>query len=459
MRQVLARLGVVLLVAAAPVGVYLAPSDGPTYPEHWDARVTELVAFVEKERGLRFEHPIEVRFLADEAFVEEVTAPDPTPEEREEVERFVEVLRALGLVTGHPDLFAAQNRLVGGDVVGLYRPEEQVLVVRGTEITPYVRATAVHELTHALQDQHFGLTDMQEDAPGGDDTAVTALIEGDASRIEGAYVNALQAEDRNAYATEEQLRAEDAEDSREDVPQVLQDRMALPYVFGPTLVDTLLAQGGNAAVDAAFRRPPYAEAQVLDPATYPTGWKPVALPEPELPAKAEEIDGTTPFGQVSLVEVLGTRVGYDRAWAGVQGWRGDVMRPYRLDGRTCVAATVALADDAGAKRFRDAVVAWGASSVEESDDSRVRFTACDPGAAARPTPVQPAAFRVLVDRARVIHTLMQGSDTAFAKARCMTDTLITDLGAKRFAAFETEQPTAVEQRRIQLVLGRAFQTC
>ncbi|HUR13826.1 MAG TPA: hypothetical protein VM097_04955 [Mycobacteriales bacterium] len=459
MPPLLARLGVVLLVAAAPVGVYFAPSHGPSYPEKWDSRVTELAAFVERERALRFEHPIEVAFLAEEEFVKEVTEPDPTAEERKEVEDFVEVLRALGLVTGHPDLFAAHNALVGSDVVGLYVPEEEKLYVRGTELTPYVRATAVHELTHALQDQHFDLQQLKDDAPGDDDTAVTALIEGDAVRIEDAYLQGLSPADRQAYSAEESELQEAAQDTHDDIPQVLQDRFALPYVFGPTLLDTLIAEGGNKAVDAAFRKPPYAEAQVVDPQRYPTGFTPVKIADPELPKKAEELDGSTPFGQVSLVEVLGTRLGYAQAWAAVQGWAGDALRPYRLDDRTCVSATVALADDAGATRFHDAVKAWGATSVSAPADRRVHFVACDPGEAARPTAHEPSAFAVLSGRAQVVHALMRQSQLGFATARCMTDTLITALGPDRFGQLDEEQPTAQESQQIQQVLARAYDGC
>jgi len=35
----------------------------PWQPNEWDPRVTELVAFIENERGLSFDHPIEIVFL------------------------------------------------------------------------------------------------------------------------------------------------------------------------------------------------------------------------------------------------------------------------------------------------------------------------------------------------------------------------------------------------------------
>ena len=39
-----------------------AADDGT--PDEWDRRVVEYVQFVERERGLEFEHPVRVRFLA-----------------------------------------------------------------------------------------------------------------------------------------------------------------------------------------------------------------------------------------------------------------------------------------------------------------------------------------------------------------------------------------------------------
>ena len=77
MRAWLGRAAVVALVAAAPVGVYFAPGGGPSYPEHWDTRVLDLVHFVEDERDLCFKHPVEVEFLDDKAFKEKVIADNP----------------------------------------------------------------------------------------------------------------------------------------------------------------------------------------------------------------------------------------------------------------------------------------------------------------------------------------------------------------------------------------------
>ena len=56
--------------------------------------------------------------------------------------------------------------------------------MRGTDLSDDVdvRITLVHELTHALQDQHFDLTKLDEQVEtSGQDFALTALVEGDAT--------------------------------------------------------------------------------------------------------------------------------------------------------------------------------------------------------------------------------------------------------------------------------------
>lgn len=459
MRKLLGRLGVVLLVAAAPVGVYLSPSDGPSYPDTWDPRLVDLVSFVETERGLTFEHPVEVEFLDDAAFKDKVRSPEPTAEEREELDRAVEELRALRLVSGHPDLFKAGNDLVTDRVVGLYVPEDEALYVRGTSLTPYVRSTVVHELTHAAQDQHFDLEELQGDAE--DESIVRTLIEGDAVRVEEAYQRRLSQADQESYAATAAGFAREA-DSGDDIPQVLQDVFSYPYVFGPTLLDTLEAKGGNGAVDAAFRHPPVTDAQVVDPSTYPLSFSPRDLPAPTLPEGAKADGDSHPFGQVGVLEVLGSKLGYTESWAAVQGWAGDEARSYRVKGLACVALDIAAADDTAATRLEAAFARWHqglASTSISRTGTVVAVRACDPGGSTALTPPSPRAFDVLAQRTQVIHAIMRASGRGFIGARCVTDRVITAFGPAGFFALNSRQPSPAVQQRLQVVLQRAYQVC
>ena len=76
--------------------------------------------------------------------------------------------------------------------------------MRGTDLTDVdVRITLVHELTHALQDQRFDLTRLDDAIEtSGEDFALTALVEGDATSIEDDYLYSLPQAEQDAYFAE-----------------------------------------------------------------------------------------------------------------------------------------------------------------------------------------------------------------------------------------------------------------
>jgi hypothetical protein len=458
-RAWLERVAVVLLVVAAPVGVYFTPEDGPSYPKHWDARVLDLVHFVEQERGLRFKHPVDVEFLDDKAFKAKVSPEEElTEEDKKELEDSVAELRALGLVQGHPDLLKAFDQL-SDQVVGVYVPEDEALYVRGTSLTPYVRSTLVHELTHAAQDQWFDITKLEDDAD--DDSIVRVLIEGDAVRIQESYQRGLSEADQRSYAETENGFRDDAEDD-EDIPPVLQDMFSYPYVFGPAMLDVLESDGGNASVDKAFRDPPVTDAQVVDLREYPLGFHPKKLPSPTLPDGAETTDDADVFGQVGLLEVLGSRLGYEEAWAAVEDWAGDTARSYKLNGTACVALDVAMKDEAAAHRLATAVDTWAATSDRTSSraGSVVSLRACDPGDAEQPQEPQPRAFEVLATRAQIIHEFVRSAHVGFATGRCMADEVVAELGPAQLVDLNDEANVTPQlAQRIQQVVAQAYEDC
>ena len=161
-RRIVAVLAVALLAACGdgapqsePTG---ATSPGSPTGDRVEALARSLQGEVEKTRGLRFREPPRVALLDDAAFRQRLK--DKTAAERDEAELRTtqHTLRALRLIPGGLDLTAAVDTLLGAGVVGFYDPKTKELVVRGASASsPLVRHTLVHELTHALQDQHFGI--------------------------------------------------------------------------------------------------------------------------------------------------------------------------------------------------------------------------------------------------------------------------------------------------------------
>ena len=160
-------------------------------PGSIDAFVPQAVGFVESHRGLRFKQPVKVNHLSDAEFSQRIVSLQRR--DRADTDRQAKIFRALGLVDRSVDVEKAEEELLGGNVVGYYDPKTKELVVRGDAATVSVKHVVVHELTHALQDQWFGLDVNQRGQTDDQALAYISLVEGDAVRIEREYIASLSA--------------------------------------------------------------------------------------------------------------------------------------------------------------------------------------------------------------------------------------------------------------------------
>lgn len=367
------------------------------HPDEWDERVVDLVAFVEEARGLRFDHPVFVDFLSEEDYRASATTDDRSlPEEdREAYEREGATLRALGLAAGEMDLREAIDALAGGGTLAYYDPEDGRVRVRGTELTVGVRATLVHELTHALQDQAFDLRRV-----GGDDLddpeqlALRSVVEGDATRIELRYVDqVLGAEGRAAYEDERRQAVEAGADDTAAVPGAIVAGFATPYLLGAPFVMLLDAAGGNAAVDEALRDPSATEEHLFDPTSHLAGDGAAAL---DLDLADDEVLDDGFFGPTSWFLVLAEHLDPFVALEAALGWAGDGYAALERDGTLCVRAAFAGDAPEDEAQMADALEAWVAALGDDRArllevDGHPGFEACDPG---------PDAELELTDRSR-----------------------------------------------------------
>ena len=124
----------------------------------------------------------------------------------------------------------------------------------------------VHELTHALQDQHFDLTKLDDAVEtAGEDFALTALVEGDATSVEDDYLFSLPQAEQDAVLRRRPHRHGRTTPSSSDIPPVLDLFTGGPYVFGSRYVGLLRQAGGQGRVNDAFANPPSTEEEIIDP--------------------------------------------------------------------------------------------------------------------------------------------------------------------------------------------------
>jgi hypothetical protein len=384
-------LAIVIVVTAATVGVVVhAETDGPRRPSRSSqgrstpattvpatpstavagtirAVLPELEAFVARERGLAFKAPVDVELVGDAAFRARVNKVDD--EDREELREVQAILQAMGLLEAGRDLEAVVKSFSEEAVLGFYDPRSKELVVRGTSPTPFVRSVLVHELTHALEDQHFDLDrdDLGDEASLGFD----ALAEGSALRIEERYRRSLSSEDRR-----EAEKAEDEFGSRlsaEEIPEVIQLAFGFPYVYGPELVQAIVRAGGQARLDAAFVSSPASSEQVLEPGRYLRGDAPRPVPLPRADRPAFD-DGE--IGQLFLILMLRAELDDDDALNASRGWGGDSYVAWRDGRRTCVRMTFVMDTPKDTTELTDALREWAGERDGQASASGTTLTTC-----------------------------------------------------------------------------------
>lgn len=368
--------------------------DGSDYPSAWDKRVMPYVKIAEKQRGLRFFHPVEVDFLSDADFEKQVTSKeeDLTDEDREEIEQATGMLRAIGLIHGDVDLFEEVNQLHGSAVIGLYSYKDERIRIRGKELGPAERSTLVHELTHALQDQHFDIGKHQEELDKDDEstsseTAYDALVEGDASRVETAYRESLSAKQRAALDRAQAKAAKGSGRKTADVPEIFKTLLGAPYALGEAMLELSVKLDGNDAVDRLFRNPPETEEHLLDPWTLIKDHQDAAeVPEPKLDKGEKEFDSGD-FGALGWYVVLAERLPLMDALDAVDGWGGDSYVAFERDEVSCVRVNYRGDREADLAEMHAALRSWveggpdGSASVK-LDGNVLMFDSCDPGPAA-----------------------------------------------------------------------------
>lgn len=360
---------------------------GPSYPKEWDPKVEPYAEVAEDLRDLEFKRPVYVDFVPVKEFEKELTADeeDLDDEDREEIEQFTGMLRALGLVHGDVDLFKEANKLSSGGTLAYYSFDDKRIKVRGTKLTPAVKSTLVHELVHVLQDQHFDIGKLKDDLPehdSGADLALDAVVEGDARRIEADYAESLTPKQRRALAKSEREQNKGAGESIKDVPDVLRTMMGAPYELGEALLELT---EDNDDVDDLFENPPTSEEHLVDPWTLiEDDDDPVEVDVPELEDDQEEFDHDI-FGSTGWLITLARRIPLRDALQATDGWGGDSYVAYEEDDRSCVQIRYVGDTRSDVREMKSALDRWiaagpkGTASVEAEDDETLLFTSCDPG--------------------------------------------------------------------------------
>jgi hypothetical protein len=465
-----------IMVAAAiayytrmPAAAERRSAPAVSYPSQWDPRVEAIAEFVERERGLAFKHPVEVDFLTAEQYHDIAVAGSDVEATDDQIsadgggmtdDEFVGQYRAIGLISGEVDLTAVGDTIADSGTLAFYSTHDKRVRVRGSELTPGLRVTLAHELTHALQDQTFDLAH----GPSNGATTTRTIVEGDARRIEWAYAATVLTDaerDEMAASDEAERNAYEAVLEASDVPTVLSTTFELPYAVGPQFVAITAALGGNSAVDDITMFPPLSEVALLDPLRPSFGDPNTTLPDPVLPVGAQLLD-RTPMGAGLLFLWLGERMEPADALAGASSWYGESSAIFRWQGRICLDAD--FYTDGRDHALLDGLTAWAtampreAGAVVRVNGNDVFVHTCDPGADVGFTVAgrteQTLTYAAI--RSEIELELVRDADMTSERSACIADSAARTISAADLA---TDSFDMTEDLELAAAIERAILTC
>ncbi|MCA1567357.1 MAG: hypothetical protein LC803_17235 [Acidobacteria bacterium] len=241
-------------------------------------------------------------------------------------------LKKLGLV---PAGFAMRSfliELLTEQVAGYYDPKTQEFYLADWIELDGQQPVIAHELTHALQDQHFNLRRFA-DWPKGDsdaELAAHALVEGDATLVMTFYV--MRDLKRVAAMMKSMGAAGSATEKIERAPRVLRESLLFPYKQGMEWTSQVYRRGGWPLVSEAFKNLPQSTEQILHAEKYFARDAPVKINLPDIAGLLGKGWARLDYdvnGEWSYFQILDEYLRAEKeSREAVAGWGGDRFALY-----------------------------------------------------------------------------------------------------------------------------------
>jgi hypothetical protein len=285
-------------------------------------QIWKTARLAEGIRGLQFVGLPTITVLSPEDFSARVRM--EVESELENIEVDEALFKLLGLLDPDDDLAALYGDLYGESVAGFYSSDDKELVLprSGEEFSAMENLTLLHELIHALTDQHFDfgpridkLVDGQLYDPA---SGMVAVVEGDATLSEFVYVNNLDPSERDRLMRE----FADFEPPEIDIPWFMERALYFPYDEGFQYVLNRWREGGWAAVNDLYLDPPHSTEEIYEGAPSPsTEVIEMGRPAGVLPEGYEEIYDYT-WGFLDILVMFEQVLGPEVAVQAADGWGG-----------------------------------------------------------------------------------------------------------------------------------------
>ena len=311
--------------------------EGPSSVARDGPSVAVVAHGVERVRGLQFERLPRVRHVSGaqaraeglREFDRETPPAEVGGEER--------LLKLLELLPPDAQLRDLLGKTLSSEVGGYYLPRTRTLSIVGEGASGGLlgEITLAHELTHALEDQHFGIASHGATGYRRDrTTAESALHEGTATiaMVDYALLNQLPTAKVPTALRKQALGALDKAviPASSGLPRYVREGLVFPYAAGGRLVNRIERRGGWTAVNRALERPPVSTEQVMHPAKYDAGERPLRVRV--RPPTGVELIEAGDIGEFDTEQLLRAANGREHSRRAAAGWGGGGFALWRAGG-------------------------------------------------------------------------------------------------------------------------------
>ncbi len=283
---------------------------------------------------------------------------DKNPQKRYSDQKIME---KFGLLPKNYPLEQTLLKVLTEQIAGLYDPDSKEFFIADWIAPADQRMVMSHELTHALQDQHFHIDPWTDAAKPNDDAELArdAVIEGSALAAMLDYVLRGKGSIRDLGELDPSMLMGDADTSPElsQAPKILRDGLLFPYMAGTTFTQRFLkTHAGWTDFHKIFENPPVSTQQIMHPDLYRQGIVPpeIALPEGKrlVTPDWKKLDENR-MGEFGMLEVFKQFLEKDRSATLASDWSADRYAIYenQKTKRLILLFRIRLANPASAARF------------------------------------------------------------------------------------------------------------
>jgi hypothetical protein len=316
--------------------------------------IAEVAEQVQSVRGLEFDRPVHVEPITEAEMDRRLADYLGTYYPERFYARRSEAWQTIGALprdVGYLEAIAAYQQ---GQVLGFYNSQNEELVYTGdAELNRIEQFVLAHELTHAIDDQHFDLDRLDALVARCQEErfqAALGIVEGSANHFATQVLINFPIQELGSIP----------EDETQEVPPFIVDLQAYPYTTGQRFADALSDANGPSAIDDALETFPTTTEQVIHPTKFPHEvGESLDVPDfaPTFGSGWRDLDVMV-VGELWLNVLLHLRLDDVVAVPAAAGWNGGIYRAWTDGDDVAVILSTAWDTPEDAREFSEALERW-----------------------------------------------------------------------------------------------------